>query len=176
MLDIATKYEEKLQELFANISFEEKYKYSSGCTYRDKYEASKSTWQMHEFVSVYNDKILGYLRYSIDREAYKVDSLYIVNFTNPNIIFANDLKQLLIDIFEKFKFRKLSFSCFIGNPIEKSYDKIIAKFGGRIVGIQIEDSKLIDGEYYDLKLYEILREDYLKSKNISMEDKIYVRL
>ena len=74
-----------------------------------------------------------------------------------------DLGQALTDIFERFKFRKLNFSVVIGNPIEKSYDKMIDKYGGRIVGIYKQEIKLIDGEYYDEKLYEITREDYLKS-------------
>ena len=51
----------------------------------------------------------------------------------------------------------------IGNPIEKSYDKMINKYGGRIVGIYKEDVKLIDGEYYDKKLYEILASEYFET-------------
>lgn len=46
-----------------------------------------------------------------------------------------DLGQALQDIFEKFKFRKLTFCVVVGNPIEKSYDKMINKYNGRIIGI-----------------------------------------
>lgn len=41
---------------------------------------------------------------------------------------------------------------------------MISKYGGRIVGIYEKETKLIDGEYYDVKLYEITRESYLESK------------
>lgn len=75
-----------------------------------------------------------------------------------------DVGQVLRDIFEKFKFNKLTFSVVIGNPIEKSYDKMISKYDGRIVGIYEKETKLIDGEYYDVKLYEITRKSYLESK------------
>ena len=54
----------------------------------------------------------------------------------------------------------MNFSVVIGNPIEESYDKMIAKYGGRIIGIYKEDVKLTDGEYYDLKTYEILASEY----------------
>jgi|WetSurMetagenome_2_1015567.scaffolds.fasta_scaffold124309_3 hypothetical protein len=52
----------------------------------------------------------------------------------------------------------------IGNYIESTYDKICKKYGGRIVGIQSSEVKLIDGYHYDLKLYEILKEDYINAK------------
>ncbi len=89
--------------------------------------------------------------------------LGVINFSDNKIVFGMDLGQALNDIFEKYKFRKLKFSVFIGNPIEKSYDKMIEKYGGRIVGYYKEETRLIDGEYYDEKLYEITREEYLKS-------------
>ena len=69
-------------------------------------------------------------------------------------------------LFEKYKFRKLKFSVCIGNPIEKSYDKMIEKYNGRIVGTYLKDAKLFDGEYCDRKVYEIFREDYLKSISV----------
>ena len=72
--------------------------------------------------------------------------------------------QALKDIFEKFHFRKLIFSVVIGNPIEKTYDRMIQKYGGRIVGIQRQQVKLIDGQFYDVKMYEILSDDYFGRK------------
>lgn len=166
MLDIAGKYEEQLQKLFADIAFDEKYKFYYGCSYRDKYKATESTWSKHEFVSINNGEIIGYLSYSIDRDFDLVSGLTIINFKETNIIFAKDLKQFLIDIFEKFNFRKLNWGVYVGNPIEKSYDKMCIKYGGRIVGVRKENARLIDGKYYDFKMYEIFREDYLKSKNL----------
>jgi RimJ/RimL family protein N-acetyltransferase len=170
MLDIAIKYEEQLQKLFADIAFDEKYKFYYGYSYRDKYKSTESTWNKHEFVSIHKDKIskkdeiIGYMSYSIERDSHHVSGLAIMNFKERNIIFAKDLKQFLIDIFEKFNFRKLNWGVYVGNPIEKSYDKMCQKYGGRIVGIKKEDVILIDGKYYDYKMYEIMREDYLRSK------------
>lgn len=70
----------------------------------------------------------------------------------------------LRDIFEKFHFRKLDFTVVIGNPIESTYDRMVEKYGGRIVGIQKKQVRLIDGQLYDKKLYEILAEDYFKKR------------
>jgi len=52
----------------------------------------------------------------------------------------------------------------MGNPIEKMYDKYINKYGGRIIGINKQSTKLQDGNYYDVKYYEIFRDDYLRLK------------
>ena len=171
MLDIAGKYENELKLLFTNITFDEKYKYLDASSYRDIYTSTTSTWSKHEFVSIYNNKIIGYMKYSIDRDSNIAHAMRVVNFDNKcNIIFSKDLRKFLTDIFEKFQFRKLVFSVIIGNPVEKSYDKICEKHGGRIIGIKKENCKLIDGNYYDIKIYEILRSDYIKNKEIKHEN------
>jgi len=164
MLDVAIKYTDKLKIKFANTMFNDKYKYYYNSSYRNEYKPEDSSWNKHEFVSIYNNDILGYMAYSIKRETYSANSLCIINFTEPNIIFSKDLKKLLTDIFEKFNFMKLNFGVTVGNTIEASYDKMIKKYGGRIVGIYKEEDKLIDGTYADSKVYEIFREDYFKSK------------
>jgi len=164
MLDVAGKYEQELQNLFANIMFNDKYKFYLGSSYMDKYKPYESTWNGHEFVSIHDRKIIGYMGYTIDRDANFAYSLRVINFEDKNLLFSKDLKRFLQNIFEKFNFRKLKFGVVVGNPIEKAYDRICLKFGGRIVGTYKQDTKLFDGQYYDWKMYEIFREDYLKSK------------
>lgn len=160
MIDVAQKYTDVLKLKFANIVYDEKYKfYSSG--WFDEYKPSDTTWNTHEFVSTYNGEVIGYITYYINRNEYDVSGLKAINFSDNKIIFGKDLMKVLKDIFEKFNFRKLSFGVYVGNPIEKSYDKMINKYNGRIVGIKKEDSKLSDGKFYDFKIYEIFRKDYL---------------
>ena len=85
------------------------------------------------------------------------------NFTNDPA-FGIDLLQVIKDIFERFNFHKLTFSVVIGNPVEETYDRLCAKYGGRILCVQKDETKLEDNNYYDVKLYEIMREDFLKCK------------
>ena len=68
-------------------------------------------------------------------------------------------------MFTKFNFRKKSFFVIVGNPIEKTYDKFVSRYGGRIIGVKKQHVKLTDGKYYDKKMYEIFRDDYIKNKN-----------
>jgi len=77
-------------------------------------------------------------------------------------VWGRDLINVVANIFEKFAFRKLLFSVVVGNPIERSYDRLIQRYGGRIVGTYKDHCKLMDGNYYDSKLYEIFKEDYFR--------------
>ena len=166
MLDFAIKYKEKLQPMFVDTWYKEKYKYYQYATYCNIPEFKDSTWEFHDFVSLdTKGNIIGNFYYRVDRITENVSNLGIINFGGNETIFAKDLLQVIRDIFEKFNFNKLSFSVVIGNPAEKGYDKLIQKYNGRIVGIKEKEAKLFDGKFYDVKLYEILKENYLRSKN-----------
>jgi hypothetical protein len=170
MLELAAKYETQLQALFADAFLDPQNMYFFSDGYTDKYKACESTWGRHEFVSVESGcQVIGYMAYSIDRRANAAHSLAIIRFRNrfngeyieKSLTFQKDLRQFLTDIFDKYKFRKLSFCVFVGNPHERMYDRYIKKFGGRIVGTAKKDTMLMDGSFYDSKQYEIFREDYL---------------
>lgn len=174
MLDIALNHVEELKKKFAATWFDEKYKFYNYDTYYSDFEVSSETWDNHQFVSLDKEgNILGYIGYSINRQTYNCYALGIINFSDNKIVFGMDVGYALTDIFEKFKFNKLRFSVIIGNPIEKTYDKIIQKYGGRIVGVYEKETKLIDGEYYDEKIYEITLNNYLKEKFRDTDKKLY---
>jgi hypothetical protein len=165
MLDIALKHKEELQKLHINLWHNDKYKYYNYRCYWDLPTFRESTLDGHDFVSL-NSKgeIIGAIGYCILRDTESVCGFGIINFTD-DLSFGKDVFQAIRDIFEKYNFRKLSFLVVIGNPIEKTYDRLVAKYGGRIVGIEKQDTKLCDNKYYDVKRYEILREDYMKAKD-----------
>ena len=165
MLEPAIKYKDQMYNIQYDIWFNDKYKYFNSNSYYGAMQIDENTWDRHQFVSVLNGNIIGYIEYSISREEHYVRSLAIINFTENKAVFGKDLAQALKDIFEKYKFRKLNFSVIVGNPIENSYDKMIKRYGGRIVGTYKDNVKLIDGNYYDEKIYEILASEYFDAIN-----------
>ena len=162
MLDVAIKYIEQIKEKFHCTWFKDRYKYWNYANYFEEWNPAESTWVNHQFVSVRNGEVIGYIGYDIDRASGDVVyGLNIINFEdNPSLTFSMDLGRALRDIFEKYNLRKLCFSVIVGNPIEKSYDKMCEKYGGRIVGVKKEHTRLYDGKLYDEKVYEILKKDY----------------
>lgn len=166
MLDPAIKHKDELKKKVLDIWFEEKYKYYNyACYYSAEYEPSETTWDRHEFVSLNGrGEVIGFIGYEINRQANYAHSLGIVNFSEDQITFGVDLGKAMRDIFEKFAFNKLKFSVVVGNPIEGSYDKMIHRYGGRIIGIEKGEVRLPDGKLYDVKRYEITRREYIKGR------------
>lgn len=168
MIDVAQKYTEILKNKFADISYDLKYMFANS-GYVDMYKPEVTTWSKHEFVSILNGEVIGYISYYVNRNEYSVSGLYAVNFTDNKAAFGMDLGNALKDVFTKYNFRKLNFGVFVGNPIEKTYDKMVWKYGGRIVGITKQDARLLDGKFYDHKTYEVFREEYIKSTQLILE-------
>lgn len=165
MLDLAINHKDELLELHKSIIFNDKYKYWNNGCYYDKLTIEESTWNQHQFVSMCDNKVIGYIGYSIMRsDGDKVYNINAINYSDNKGTFGKDLGQALIDIFEKFNFRTICFTVVVGNPIEKSYDSLVKKYGGRIVGIYKDYNKLIDGKLYDLKMYQISKAEYENSK------------
>jgi hypothetical protein len=84
-------------------------------------------------------------------------------------IFGKDIITALKEVFERYRFNKISFNVVRGNPVEKTYDKLIGRYNGRIVGIKKQEVRLLDGKLYDTKEYEILAVDYFNRKGIGRE-------
>ena len=163
MLEPAIKYKEQLQMIQYDSWFNDKYKYWNADPHYCEIKLNTDTWNKHQFVSVYQNKPIGYISYSIDRRIDAVTGFSAINFSNHTATFGMDLGQAIKDIFEKYGFNKLNFSVVIGNPIEKTYDKMIKRYGGRVVGVYEDDVKLHDGKLYDLKIYEITKKKYFSN-------------
>lgn len=165
MLKPAIQYKDIIPQMYQNICwFNDKYKYYNYNSYWNTFTIEDKTQDWHEFVSI-NSKgeIIGYIHYYVNRITLNCTSFGAINFTDDPT-FGKDLLQAIKDIFDRFNFHKLTFGVVIGNPAEKSYDHLCAKYGGRILCIEKDETKLEDNKYYDVKRYEILREDYLKCK------------
>lgn len=164
-LDFAVDYEYKISKLLRKAMMDDKFKYYFNSSYfRYDNDSPKDSWNHLQMVSVKNEKVVGLMGAYIDRETRNVTNLYAINFYDINYTFSKDLRTFLTNLFEKFNFNKISFNVIKGNSAEKMYDKYIERYNGRIVGYKKNEYMLSDGKYYDDKLYEIMKEDYLKSK------------
>ena len=168
MLDIAYKYEKEIQEKMIDTWYDEKYMFYYSSAYHTVWQnpdPGEGDWDNRHFVSLDSDgEVIGVINYHIDRECDMATWFGAINFTNNKMVFGKDLAQVIDDIFCKFNMRKLEFSVIVGNPIESNYDRMIQQYGGQITGVKHKHVKLLDGNYYDYKGYEIFREDYLAAK------------
>lgn len=163
MLDIALKYKEQVNQKFLDTWYDDRYKfyYNNG---RSVQEEPDNDWNRRAFVSLNTSgEVIGYISYSIDNGSGSAYNFGAINFSNDKVTFGRDLRKVINDIFTKFNMYRMEFSVVIGNPIEESYDKVVEKYGGRIIGRRHEVVKLIDNRIYDDKMYEILRDNYLSA-------------
>jgi hypothetical protein len=165
MIEFAVKHEAALQALFLKHAFDEKFKYYWCYSWRIKYVAPESTWEKMEFAVLENGEVTGFLGYSVERDTQVISSFGAINFSGSSLAFAKAMMKTIDDMFMVFKFRKLRFCVEVGNPIEPSYDRMVAKFGGRVCGLFRAENKLFDGTITDRKWYEIMREEYIGTRN-----------
>lgn len=166
MIELALLYKDELTTKLRKTWFKEKYKYYNYSSYFSDFELSTDNWVNQQFVSVDKDNnILGYISYNVNRQTNNAEELGIISFVDNSITFGKDLHQVILDIFLKFNYNKLSFTVVMGNPIEKYYNRMVLKYGGRIVGIKQQDARLMDNKIYDVKLYEITKDKFISSYN-----------
>ena len=166
MLDNGFKYVDELKKLYLDTWYDPKYQYFYGGSYRDPFSVSdEGDWHRREFVSINKDgDILGHISYAVDHEVNMALRFGAINFSNDKLTFGRDLMQVIDDIFCKFNMNRIEFSVIIGNPIERSYDRLVNKMGGRILCRRKQVAKTLNGTVCDDKLYEIMRTDYLEAK------------
>ncbi len=169
MIDFAFKYKDQLNTLYkTNVVGNDFYKYWLNTNYwrfEPNFCNESDEWNTIERVSIFDGKIYGYFRANIDRNNNSVKTLSILYFYPKtfSIGFLKDLENLIKLIFTEYKFNKINFSVVVGNPAERLYDFFVKKYNGKIVGVYKDDAVLIDGNYYDCKIYEILKKDYIKT-------------
>jgi len=163
MLKPAILYKEALAEKAKVVlSNPEKYQFMELCNYLcyDTFVIDDvSEWAKIKRVSINGEnEVLGFMKAAVCRQDNSVSELLFVNFNlhKLSITFVRDMEIFLQYLLKMF--RKVSFVCVVGNPAERLYDKVIEKYHGRVVGIKKQEALLQDGQLYDLKLYEIVKE------------------
>lgn len=163
MLDNAKKYEKEIQDKFLDTWYDMKYQYYRDTSGDRLPQLPDNCYDRRSFVSLDKEgKVIGFISYSYNDTAGTANNFGIINFGKPSYTFANDVLQVIADIFFKYKLRRIEWWCFADNPAIKGYRKFIKRFGGREVGHLREVSRLMDGKLHDGVIFEILREDLVK--------------
>ena len=162
----AKLYENEIRHKMWEIWYDEKYQYYFGDIWRTDFSLNDRNAECPRMAfAILNEQneLIGFIGYFLNTEVQVAQQFGAVNFSDDKISFGKALHQVIKECFLKFGVEVLEWQVIIGNPIEKSYDKLCQKFGGHIVGIRHHRVKDMSGQIRDEKIYEILREDFLKS-------------
>jgi len=163
MLVAAKAYEAELTKKVASIALDPYYKFWHSSYPDTEAKVDDSFWTNIQCVSVHNGEVIGYLKAHIDRPGNYVSSLSCVHFPDrepTKMVFGMDLRRFMRYLLDDLGMPKISWTVYRGNPVEKHYDRLIKKMGGRIVGIEKYAVKL-GKEWYDSKQYEFIN-DYFE--------------
>jgi len=160
-IEYAAKYKDFLKSFLTDFNTQEYLKFFNARSYASSFELdSSSDWNTISVVSTTGNKVNALFSADVNRDSNIIAGFQIVAIrygeVTPNISTSvKDCFEFIDFLLNVKKFRKICFACYVGNPAETIYDRIIKKYNGRIVGTQLQHNKLYDGKYYDLKLYEI---------------------
>lgn len=164
MVANAMDYQDELRKAFYAIWYDPKYQYYF-CSYLRRpleFDDGGGKWPRRDFVSLdESGKLLGYISYAIDTAVKLAYGFGAINFSENKTTFGRDLRTVVDDIFMKFGMETFEFSVIIGNPVERNYDRMVHKIGGRILCIRHARAQDLAGNVCNDKVYEITREEYL---------------
>jgi hypothetical protein len=154
MLEPAKLHEDQLNDCIAKTVMDPYYKWYHLSYGEPVITIDDTFWNKTQLVSTHDGVVQGYFKATWQRPENYIDSVSCINFSKENKnIFAADIRSFFKYLGYTINVSKIIWTVVIGNPIERHYDRIVKRFGARIIGIE-RYAFLINGKYYDRKLYE----------------------
>jgi len=170
MLESAKEYEDQLNGCMSRTTTDQYYKWYHLSYAEPIVKIDDTFYNRIQLVSVYDGIVQGYFVAGWQRPENYIDSIMCLNFNKKNKnTFAVDLRRFLKYLAYDLNVAKITWAVAVGNPIEKHYDRIIKRFSGRVIGVE-RYAFLINGKYYDRKLYEWIN-DYFECTHCDNKEK-----
>lgn len=163
MLVAAQNYRDELKSSLINCWYKDKYIHYFSGEYNELSLPNNAFWK-RDFVHLSKDgEVDGYFCYDYNDMDKCIRNIGLISFVDNGSLLVKDVLEHIKVLFSKGA-QRLEFSAFIDNPATKIYDKLIKRYGGKVVG-ELHRTDYYDGNYHDRKIYEILREDYFTAIN-----------
>lgn len=159
MLKPAICYKAEIEKALAEYFYTDDMMFYQGCINSYLIEVDeKGEGGEYQYAVVGNDnKLIGYIGYSIDYYSSCIYNLRAFSFDRGNPIMGKELFDLLEMLVKKY--HRVEFRAISGNPAVKGYDKFLVKHSDigskHICKDEFRDS---EGKYRDTYLYEFVSE------------------
>lgn len=155
MLVPAVLYKEQIKNEFQKYYYTVDMLYETGgmCNWSPNIEECPDE-NRFQFAMVNDEKLIGYLEYSIDWYVSKAYNFALFSFDRGNVLVGRDVFNKLEELtktFHRVEWRAVSI-----NPACRGYDRFVERHNGtkHILKDAIRD---MDGNYHDDIIYEILK-------------------
>lgn len=161
MLRPAQLYKNELYKEYIKTWYKPENIFYTGWTGDSIPEIPDNNYDKHCFVSVNKDeKIIGYISYSVDWVSMSAHNFGIISFDKGNIGFARDVFKVICDLFDKYHMNRISWYAYVDNPAMRGYRNFIRKHGGRECGYCRQVARLQDGKLHDSVQFEVLFSEF----------------
>ena len=155
MLVPAILYKEQIKKEFQKYYYTTDMMYETGCMCNWSPEIAEcpNESQFQYAIVDKNEKLVGYLGYSVDWYASKAYNFGLFSFDRGNILVGRDVFNKLEELIKKL--HRVEWRAVGGNPACRGYDNFIKRHNGtkHILKDAIKDK---DGNYHDDIIYEIV--------------------
>lgn len=154
MLYPAQLYREELKRRLVSCWYKPKYDYYFLGEYRE-FDVPDNTMWRRDFVHL-NDRgeVDGYFSYHYDPVSKSISQFGLISFTDKGAFLTLSvlvhIKQLI-----KEGLHRIEWWAVEGNPVNELYKKLVAKYGGKVVG-ELHDCNYVHGKYCGSVIYEII--------------------
>lgn len=169
MIENARIHSEELTKLMYKVWYDPNYQYYFGSDDRWEPWWGNDQWNNGEGVRSWavltNDReVIGYISYRWNPALRLANNFGAINFSPDSavhkLIFGRALYQVLTELFEVFNANTVEWCVVCDNPIETSYDRIVGRFGGKILCTRANRAIDLAGNLHADKIYEITKEEY----------------
>lgn len=154
MLKPAILYKEEIIKGFQEYFYTDDMMFETGCMNNwcpdISEEPDESTFQ---YAIVHNEKLIGYLSYTVDWYASKAYNFGLFSFDRGNVIVGKEVFNKLEELVSRL--HRVEWRMVGGNPAERGYDSFCKRHNGtkHILKDAIKDR---NGNYRDDVIYEIV--------------------
>ena len=163
MIKMAYHYKDQVYKLFRDNALTRKTFWLNLSSYMDmeQVKLEQLTWAKMQMVSVYDNKVKGYMEATLKRETNAVEDIMLVNFNNSKTKYIKEAISFIWLMLNEFNFSKIKFRAVVGSPTENMYRKFIEIFDGCVVGTFENDVRLRDGHLYDVTYFELKKSNFV---------------
>lgn len=158
MLVPAILYKERIREEFQKYYYTIDMLYETGCICNWSPEIAEcpNESQFQYAIVDENEKLIGYLEYSVDWYVSKAYSFGLFSFDRGNILVGRDVFDKLEELIKTL--HRVEWRAVGGNPACRGYDNFIERHNGmkHVLKDSIRDK---NGNYHDDIIYEIVNEE-----------------
>ena len=160
MLHSAALFKNEIGIKMISMAFDPKYQwYYAGIGF-DGFDHLHEEDSQHFVSTNLSGNLIGYITYRVDRSTRVAFALNIISLDMGNLEFIKDVNQVIRTIFEQNHMNRLVIFVYVDNPHFRGCRKLIKKLGGHEIKKIHETDRLIEGEFRDGIMFEIVAEDY----------------